>query len=669
LFDESDSINLLLDPERGAIIEVNRAACEYYGYSREQLERMSISEIEAAPLDGSAGTAAAPRPTPRLEPLSQHRLASGELRYVEVHSGTVRIDHRPLLYCVVRDATEQRQHGAELEAIAGSVNAGIIAFDRENNISYLSPHFTELFGYSAGDLRDWQAWSELAAADATSQRALRRVPAVDDRLDEAEVRIHTRSGVIRDTQLSMHRAHTGPVLTFTDISRQKQREASIERLSQYDVLTGLPNRALLSERLDWHLKQARRSRWFLCVAFLDLDGFKAINDRFGHGAGDQLLKVVSQRLLSTVRESDTVARLGGDEFAIAFTELATRNQILPLIERLLATIQEPVLHDGHALTVSSSIGLSFLAQDPAVDGDQLLRQADKAMYEAKLSGKNRFAVFDSDADESLQRHFEDISAIEGALRRGEFNLHYQPKVDLCSGRVIAVEALLRRERPDGEILTPDSFLPIIGDHKLSERLGAWVLDRALIDLDELLQRGFELGICINIFASQITTESFPERIAALLRKHPGVEPALVELEVVETAMLNDIDATRKVMCACRDLGVSFALDDFGTGFSSLSHLRNLPVSTVKVDRSFVDGMLRDSDDQAIVRATLGLANIFGLQTVAEGVESIEHAQALKAMGCTLAQGHAIAMPMPLDALLDWLAAWKAPPEWAALRES
>jgi diguanylate cyclase (GGDEF)-like protein len=455
------------------------------------------------------------------------------------------------------------------------------------------------------------------------------------------------------------------VVTLSDISEQKRRQETIQYISQHDSLTGLPNRNLLSERLEWHVKQARRSKWQLCVCFLDLDGFKAINDQYGHSAGDRVLKEVARRLLNTVREVDTVARLGGDEFAMVLSEIEHRQDCLELFDRVLACVRHPVPYEGHELEVSASLGVAFFAQDIAVDGDQLLRQADKAMYDAKLAGKNRCAIFDTAQDLSLQIEQEKLNEIGLALQNGEFVLRYQPKVNLRTGAVVGAEALLRWVRKTGEVLDPDEFLPAINNNALAERLGSWVIASALGDLDRLVQERHLLHMGINVFPRQLVSQEFLPSLQRQLDRHERLAPELVELEIVESAALNDLEAARRAMTACRELGVRCSLDDSGTGFSSLTHLKYLPITALKIDKSFVRDVLTDADDLAIVEGTISLAAAFGHEVIAEGVETIDQGIRLLELGCELAQGYAIARPMPLEEFIDWMRNWKAPQEWLA----
>ncbi|WOJ94679.1 EAL domain-containing protein [Congregibacter variabilis] len=560
----------------------------------------------------------------------------------------------------------------KLEAIAAATNAGIFAIGQEGSVSYLSPRFTELFGYETLDLMDGVSWSMIAGNDNTSREALASVFRVSDQRaaedaelpSNLEVAIKTKSNRLRNVLLTAKFSSETLVVTLSDISEQKVRQDHIQYLSQHDSLTGLPNRMLLGEKLDWHVKQTKRSNDSMCVAFLDLDGFKLINDSHGHEAGDFVLKETAKRLLSVTREIDTVARLGGDEFAIIMSQIKSRGECTVVFRRILETINSPISYAGESLQVSCSIGVAFYAQSETSDGEQLLRQADKSMYDAKIAGKNRYAIFDAEQDLSLQIKHEQLNFIEAALTNQEFELFYQPKVNIRTGVVLGAEALLRWRTPDGQIRDPDSFLPAVHETQLAKQLGAWVLTQALSDLNGLIRQDHTLQISINVFPEQFLDQNFVPSLVRQLDKFPNIKPSMIELEIVETEALNELEEASRVIRACADLGVHCALDDFGTGFSSLSHLKYLPVTTLKIDKSFVTDVLIDPDDAAIVEATMSLAHAFDRKVIAEGVETIEQGLRLLEMGCDIAQGYAIAKPMPLRSFLTWLAGWESPEEWA-----
>jgi diguanylate cyclase (GGDEF)-like protein/PAS domain S-box-containing protein len=450
-----------------------------------------------------------------------------------------------------------------------------------------------------------------------------------------------------------------------DISERKQQQSYLEHIAHHDTLTSLPNRVLLADRLNQSMAQAQRRGQLLAVAYLDLDGFKAINDRHGHDAGDQLLIVLATRMKQALREGDTLARLGGDEFVTVLIDLDNEAAGVPMLTRLLAAVSQPVPVGDLMLQVSASIGVSFYPQE-AVDADQLLRQADQAMYQAKLAGKNRYHVFDAKQDSHIRGHHESLERIRRALTQGEFVLHYQPKVNMRTGAVIGAEALIRWQCPERGLLPPAEFLPVIEDHPLAIEVGEWVINTALTQIALWYGQGLDIPVSVNVGARQMQQANFVESLRAIMAAHPDVRPDRLEIEVLETSALEDLAHVSQVMDACRMIGINFALDDFGTGYSSLTYLKRLPVSMLKIDQSFVRDMLDDPDDLSILDGVLGLAAAFNRQAIAEGVETLEHGAMLLQLGCELAQGYGIARPMPADIFPAWAAAWRVDPSWCNL---
>ncbi|MEI6067175.1 MAG: EAL domain-containing protein [Methylococcaceae bacterium] len=451
---------------------------------------------------------------------------------------------------------------------------------------------------------------------------------------------------------------------FSDITLIKEREQALEHSAHYDTLTSLPNRALLADRLQQGIAQARRRGNLLGVAFLDLDGFKIINDQYGHEAGDQLLIAVAANMKQTLREGDTLARMGGDEFVAELLDLVDVEASAPMLVRLLAAAAEPMQYGDLSLQVSASLGVTFYPQAENIDADQLLRQADQAMYQAKQAGKNRYHIFDAVQDSRVRGRYESLEFIRHALATGEFVLYYQPYVDMRKGAIIGAEALIRWQHPAKGLLSPATFLPVIEDHPLAVELGEWVIETALAQIEIWLATGLNIPVSVNVGARQLQQTDFVERLRGLLAAHPGVSPSCLKLEVLETSALINVARVSQVIETCRGMGVMFAMDDFGTGYSSLTYLKQLPVATIKIDQSFVRGMLYDPDDLAILKGVLSLSGAFHREVVAEGVETIEQGAMLLQLGCDLAQGYCIAHPMPARELPDWLVNWRPDPSWA-----
>ncbi len=453
------------------------------------------------------------------------------------------------------------------------------------------------------------------------------------------------------------------VALFSDITPIKEHERQLERIAHYDALTTLPNRVLLADRLHQAMAQAQRHGKMLAVAYLDLDGFKRVNDEHGHKAGDQLLVALATRMRHALREGDTLARLGGDEFVAVLLDLGDVSASIPMLSRLLAAAAQPVVAGGLALQVSASIGVTYYPQVEEVDADQLLRQADQSMYQAKVAGKNRYHIFDAELDRNVRGHHESQQRIRRALGDGEFELHYQPKVNMRSGAVIGAEALIRWRHPERGQLPPGAFLPYIEDHPLAVELGEWVIDRALGQIGAWRSLGLDLPVSVNVGARQLQQPDFGARLGNILAAHSDIAPDMLQLEVLETSALEDLARISQVIEECREIGVKFALDDFGTGYSSLTYLKRLPVTQLKIDQSFVRGMLDDPDDLAILDGVIGLAAAFRREVVAEGVEAVEHGAMLLRLGCECAQGYAIARPMPAAEFPAWAATWQPAPAW------
>ena len=455
------------------------------------------------------------------------------------------------------------------------------------------------------------------------------------------------------------------VALFTDITPMKEHQQQLEHIAHYDVLTGLPNRLLFADRLGQAMRMSERRQRSLSVIYLDLDGFKAVNDSYGHNTGDALLVLLAQRMKLALREGDSLARFGGDEFVAVLVDLEHPHDCVPVLERLLLAAAEPVHLECNSepitLRVSASIGATIYPKDGA-DADLLMRHADQAMYLAKQAGKNRYHLFDVAHDTAVRSERESLDQIARALQRSEFVLHYQPKVDMRSGTVVGAEALIRWQHPLRGLLQPAAFLPGIENHELSVQLGEWVIDTALAQMHGWGALGLQVPVSVNVGALQLQQHGFVGRLTAILAGHPVALHPHLELEILESSALKDIAVVAQVLQACHALEVQVALDDFGTGYSSLTYLKRLPAETLKIDQSFVRDMASDPEDMAIVNGVIGLARAFGRKVIAEGVETAQQSELLLSLGCHTMQGYGIARPMPADQFPDWVRRWQAHPQ-------
>ncbi len=553
----------------------------------------------------------------------------------------------------------------------------IIVTDDKAHILDVNPAFTQITGYRREEAlgqnpRILQSGRQDAAFYLDMWRSL-----LQDGRWEGEFSNRRKNGefYIQHAKISAVRGSDGRIVRFVavaaDVTQLKESQDRVAYLAYHDPLTNLPNRALLADRLKQSIAQADRRKNLLAVCYLDLDGFKPINDLWGHDTGDRLLVEVGRRLNGCVRTGDTVARLGGDEFVVLLGDAKDTREVEQAVRRILFAVASPFHLAAVEATLTASAGVTIYPHD-CQDPDTLIRHADQAMYAAKQLGKNRFHLFDSASDRRLTAHLEVVARVEEGLTAGEFCLYYQPKVDMRRGVVVGVEALLRWHHPHQGLLGPAMFLPIVETNDFSIVLGEWVIAEALGQLAKWADQGIVLPVSINVSGRHLQRQDFHLSLARLLKRFPTVKPEWVELEILETTAMDDIDRVSAIISACSALGVSFALDDFGTGYSSLTYFRRLPTHLLKIDQSFVRDMLDDPDDLAIVEGVVGLAHTFQRQVIAEGVETIEHGVPLMHFGCDLAQGYAIARPMPAAEVPGWIESWQAPAAWqqmAAVRWS
>lgn len=440
----------------------------------------------------------------------------------------------------------------------------------------------------------------------------------------------------------------------SDITESKQHEKQLNRIAHYDALTGLPNRTLLDDRLKQAVARAVREQNMMAVCYLDLDGFKSINDSMGHDAGDRALIEIARRIKDTIRGGETVARLGGDEFVVLLLGLERGEECSMALDRLLSVIAEPISIGDKFFVLGASIGVSIYPMDDG-DTDTLLRHADQAMYSAKQSGKNRFHVYDLALDQRARNQQMLLQSVQHGLRVNQFELYYQPKINLCTQALVGVEALIRWNHPESGLLSPARFLSAVENTDVDIAIGEWVIAGALRQIASWRIAGLDTEVSINISAHHLEYPGFIDGLQRQLELHPDVPANRLQIEVLETAALDDIAEVRLIIERCSRLGVGFALDDFGTGYSSLSYLSRLPVDTLKIDQSFVRNLTASKGDHAIILGIIALSRAFELKTVAEGIETEEHFTTLLEMGCDIGQGYLIARPMVAAALFDWAA--------------
>jgi len=574
---------------------------------------------------------------------------------------------------------ELKRERTLLQNLIANLHSGILVEDTEGQAQHINEHFIEIFGlqHTIGDLMAEQG-SHLsrikylfASPDRfiakTQHEVTHNAASLNKEFILEDGRILERDYLPIEISKDKH----GHLWQYRDITDRKQTEQQLkesqikmEHLAHHDALTNLPNRFQLDYLIKESISQATRNENLVGVCFLDLDRFKRINDNFGHEIGDRVLIETGRRLCNTVRSSDSVARLGGDEFVVLLCGFAKIEELNNSLDRILNVISKPYELGDIKLSLTVSIGVTLYPFDNS-DSDALLRHADQAMYRVKQTGRNRHYLFDVNQDREEGKHHRKLEQLWQALNNNEFVLYYQPKVNMRTGQVIGAEALIRWQHPQLGLLSPIEFLPQIeSNHELTIAVGEWVITSALKQLEDWSASGFDPTISINIAAHHLQVEDFVERISTILSDFPRNFAHKLELEILETAAIENPSSMRLVLEKCAQLGLNSALDDFGTGYSSLTYLKHLPVNTVKIDKSFVRDMLDDPDDLAIIDGVISLAAAFHNEVVAEGVENAEQGVMLMQLGCDIAQGYFIAKPMLACELPKWATDYQLPDNWA-----
>ena len=575
-----------------------------------------------------------------------HALFIGALGIVNVLCWRLNEDAR-----LETSASESRFRSAFEDAPTGMAIVGL-----DGIITRVNDAFIARTGFSAGEL----VGKPLDDLTPYEDRDRRPWPRLEDGVREVERRFVRRDGSVGWAlwQHSITKDLDGNPASFVthclDISSRKRAEAELSWQAHHDALTGLPNRELFVQRLEGALDRRReRGGGRVAVLFVDLDNFKVVNDSLGHGAGDRLLEAVAERLRRVLRPEDVIARFGGDEFTVLISDVHDERHALRVADRLAGSLRAPIVLDGEQRFITASVGLS-IADDAADEPLSLLRDADAAMYRAKELGKARCEVFDDSMRQRAVERLELESGLRGALERGELCLHYQPQVSLPDGQITGVEALLRWNHPKHGLIPPLRFIPIAEQTGMIIPIGAWVIEEACRQAAEWNDR--DLVVSINVSPRQLGASDFAADVARTIEA-TGVPADRICLEITESAVLADTDGSIAMLRELKSLGVRLAIDDFGVGHASLRHLRTLlPVDTLKIDKSFVDGILSDDEDSAIVESVVRLAHALGLEAVAEGVEHREQAERLSVMLCQSAQGYHFARPQPPEEIARLLRA-------------
>ncbi|MCO6057992.1 EAL domain-containing protein [Pseudomonas sp. MOB-449] len=648
---------LLNDNRDALLVIVGSGSVRYANPAAVQLLNLSLEQLQAYQLP--------------LPPDDDHLiewnlpLPDGSLAEVEVHSSATDWDGEPARLLSLRDITERKASEKQLHLLKRSLEAsynGVVIVDAQGSdmpIIYVNPAFERITGYRTDEVLGRNCrFLQGAQRDPLRVEEIRRGLSLA-RDVHVVVRNFRSDGqpFWNDLYISPIFDDRGVITHFVgvqnDITEQKRFEDELSFNASHDVLTGLPNRALLEDRLRQGCKISQRYQRSLAVMFIDLDGFKPINDSIGHSFGDLLLVEVAKRMCEQVRPGDTVARIGGDEFIVLLPDLAREEDVVPIAERLIESISRPYRILEIDLHVTASIGITV--SDGSLDQPmQLIQQADLAMYKAKQEGRNNYQWYTHDLNLRVSERVSLRNELQKAIEAEDFELYFQPQIDGRSGRVIGLEALLRWQHPTMGFVSPAIFVPVAEDTGQIIPLSFWVLDTACRQIRRLSDQGMTgPSVAVNISPVQFQRSNFVESVQAVLSKH-GLSPGQLELEITETVLLNNADKAIETLHRLKELGVRIAIDDFGTGFSSLNYLKRLPIDKVKIDRSFVQEIISDHHDAAITQGIISMAHHLRLKVIAEGVETEPQFAFLKKSHCDEFQGYYFAKPMPFAEVEQYL---------------
>jgi len=600
------------------------------------------------------------------------RVDTNEAFVADILISTMLINGKTLFQSTIRNITAQKLATQQLQLSArvfSSTHDGIVITDAEHNIIDVNPAFSTISGYSAQEVigknpKFFSSGKHGAEFYAAMWHSLNT-----EEYWQGEVWNRKKDGEIYTELLSISclKDEQGKIVNYigisSDITHSKQQQEKLNLIAHYDVLTGLPNRALFADRFIQAISHSKRNQKLLAICFLDLDNFKPVNDTFGHETGDQLLIEVAKRISHCIKNEDTISRQGGDEFAILLNDIESYEQCEQTLARIHHSLSQAFFINDKSISIGASTGITLYPVD-SEDIDTLLRHADQAMYQAKQLGRNRYLLFNSSQDKELINKHHQLHEIENAFINDEFVLYYQPKVNMLTGKVYGAEALIRWLHPKKGLIPPADFLPLIDGSDLEIKVGDWVINQALEQMEYWCGQNIQLEISVNISSLHLQSKNFIQDLDSALSRHPYINSQYLQLEILESSALGDLNTISQLIKTCQNtLGINIALDDFGTGYSSLTHIRRLSANVIKIDQSFVRDMLDDPNDYAIIHGIIGLASAFNNKIIAEGVETTEHGLMLLLLGCHYAQGYGIAKPMQADLIPAWLTNYQANTEW------
>ncbi|MBC2721872.1 bifunctional diguanylate cyclase/phosphodiesterase [Desulfosporosinus sp.] len=663
LADEVLDIIIFISPE-GQIIDANEAAVKRYGYSRDELTNMPFSKLRL-PEDHSTVPYFLQNAPKGMQFELKHICKDGSVFPIDISAKGATSNGKPIIISLIRDISKRKEVEAEVwlekeraQVTLESIGDAVITTDVHMNVEYINPVAEALTGWSNAEAAGLSLESIFKtvneetgeAAEIPIVRSLRegRVVCLSDNtalINKAGVTlaIEESAAPIRDRENTV----IGAVLVFRDVSYKRNHMKELAHQAQHDALTGLPNRLLFNEHLRQAIAQAKRKKGKLAVMFLDLDRFKLINDTMGHNLGDQLLIHVAERIRQTLREGDTVARQGGDEFLVLLPEIRDELEAASVSERICGIFAQPIILEGNEIYISASIGISLYPTD-GNDLEALVKQADTAMYYAKEKGRNNCQFFTAGLNIKANQRLSTENSLRKALVRGEFVLHYQPQVDLESGVIVGLEALIRWNSVELGMVSPEDFISIAEETGLIVPIGEWVLRTACAQNKLWQTQGYEpVRMSVNISARQFQEPNFIKLVQQILEE-TELDSRWLELEITESIAMEKGETTLEMLSAFKQLGVRISIDDFGTGFSSLNYLRRMPIDTLKIDRSFINDISTGENGEEVVTAIIQLAKNLHLKVIAEGVETINQRAFLKDRLCDEMQGYLFSKAVPTE---------------------
>ncbi len=659
LFDRNPYPIWVFDTETLYFLAVNDAACDKYGFTREEFLERTVNDVMSEedcripirPDDDEAG--------PDSIQTARHKRRDGTVIEAEVASQSITFSGRPARLELITDITQRKQGEAalrqseiRLRTLLDSMSEGLLQVDTRDRIRYMNNCFCEMTGYSQEELVGTK-WTQLLA-----DQSPEFVNEINERRrlgksDRYEMKIRKRSGEIIWVIVGGAPVYDadgniiGSMGVFTDISERKRSEERLLHDAMHDGLTGLANRNLFMEHLRVMLKRGRNRKSVpFAVLYLDFDRFKVINDSLGHAEGDKLLKYIARRLESCVRPGDLIARLGGDEFVILLSEISDTAEALLVAERIQNDLKTAFDLGGREIYTTTSIGIT-LSTSGYQNADDMLRDADIAMYHAKSRGKAQYQIFDKAMHKHASKKLQIETEMRGALQRGEFKVFYQPILRLDSGALVGFEALLRWIHPTRGSVSPEEFIPVAEENGLIMKLGQLVVEsscRQMNDWQLTVPAALGLTISVNLSSKEFLQLDLADRISGHL-KESGLDPRYLKLEITESHIMENSELAETILNRLKELGIEMSLDDFGTGYSSLSYLHRLPVDSLKIDRSFIGRMGNSDENREIVQTIVRLAQNLKMHVVAEGIETLEQLTQLVDMGCEFGQGYLFAPPL------------------------